>query len=543
MGHASLIGQLQDQLRGVYDLQRLLARVSTGRATPRDLKFVGKTLQRLPKVKAALAARSSPLLQQLEVAIELCPELRAELDAALVDDCPLVARDGGIIRHGYHAELDSLRELALGGKQWLTQYQQQEQARTGIANLKLGFNKVFGFYIEITNSQRDKLPADYIRKQTLKNAERYITPELKEYEDRVLSAEEKAKELEYELFVKIRDQVAGAFQSLWTTADVLATLDALAALADVALRRDYCRPELVTGAVTEIDGGRHPVLDALQKPGTFVPNHTRMGETEDRLLIITGPNMAGKSTYIRQVALISIMAQMGSFVPARRARLGIADRVFARVGASDELSKGQSTFMVEMTETARILNTATEQSLVILDEIGRGTSTYDGLSLAWAIAEYLHDVIRCRALFATHYHELTDLATANEGISNLNVAVQERDRDVVFLHQIVPGAADKSYGIHVARLAGVPDTVNDRAEQLLQWLENSHHRVDSPVSAPARRDSNERFQLTLFEMNDHPLLDGIREFRIDEQSPVEALLQIRKWQQQLAEEQQPKRPR
>ncbi len=351
--HASLIGQLQDQLRGVFDLQRLLARVSTGRATPRDLKFVGKTLQRLPKIKAALAARRSPLLQQLEAAIDLCPELGGELDAALVDDCPLVAREGGMIKHGYHAELDSLRELSVGGKQWLSQYQQQEQARTGIASLKLGFNKVFGFYIEVTNSHRGKLPADYIRKQTLKNAERFITPELKDYEDRVLSADERAKELEYELFLKIRELVAAAFQRLWTTADVLATLDALAALADVALRRDYCRPELVTGAIVNIEGGRHPVLDAVHKPGTFVPNSTVMAETRDRLLIITGPNMAGKSTYIRQVALISIMAQMGSFVPARSARLGIADRVFARVGASDELSKGQSTFMVEMTETAQ----------------------------------------------------------------------------------------------------------------------------------------------------------------------------------------------
>ncbi len=544
VSQSSLIGQLQDELRGVYDLQRLLARVSTGRATPRDLKFIGKTLQRLPKIKAALTARHSHELQNLEQSIDLCVDLRSELDAALVDDCPLNARDGGMIRQGYNSELDTLRELAAGGKQWLNEYQQEQQARTGIPNLKLGFNKVFGFYLEITNSHRDKLPADYIRKQTLKNAERFITPELKEYEDRVLSAEEKAKDLEYDLFVKVRNQVTESFQKLWSTAEVLATLDALSALADVALRRNYCRPDLVTAAITEIEEGRHPVLDATNKPGTFVPNDARLGESNDRVLIITGPNMAGKSTYIRQVALITIMAQMGSFVPAKSARLGIADRVFARVGASDELSKGQSTFMVEMTETARILNTASEHSLVILDEIGRGTSTYDGLSLAWAIVEHLNDHLRCRTLFATHYHELTDLAETNEPISNLNVAVRERDGGIVFLHRIVAGAADKSYGIHVARLAGVPDSVNNRAQDILQWLEQTHHREDDQRrSITSKRPAQDRFQLTLFEMNDHPLLDNIRQFRIDEQSPVEALLQIRRWQQQLEEEKQPKQPR
>ncbi|MEX2026153.1 MAG: DNA mismatch repair protein MutS, partial [Pirellulaceae bacterium] len=368
-------------LRGVYDLERLLARVITARATPRDLGSVRRTLASLPAIKAKLTERKSRMLCELEASLDLCPELRAKLDAALVEDCPLTTRDGGFIRAAFNTDLDHLRELASGGKQWIASYQAQEIERTGIPSLKVGFNKVFGYYLEVTHTHGQKTPDHYIRKQTVKNAERYITPELKEYEEKVLSADEKAKDLEYDLFCQLRDLVAGCARRLQATAAVLAQLDVLASLAALARERGYCRPIIVEEPVLKIVDGRHPVVDAIATAGSFVPNDTTCGGDDGLILLITGPNMAGKSTYIRQVALITLLAQMGSFVPAREATIGIADRIFARVGASDELARGQSTFMVEMTETARILNLATPRSLVILDEIGRGTSTYDGVSL------------------------------------------------------------------------------------------------------------------------------------------------------------------
>ena len=411
---SALADHLHETLRKVYDVQRLLARVTTGRASPRDLSFLGRTLRALPGLKARLTARKSALLNQLEAEIDLCPDLRSRLDAGLADDCPLSSRDGGFIRDGYHEPLDALRELAHGGKQWIARYQAEESQRTGISTLKVGFNKVFGYYIEITNTHREKIPAEYIRKQTVKNAERYITPELKEYEEKVLTADEKSKELEYELFLELRDAVAAARRRMQATADVLAQLDVLVSLAELARQRNYCRPEVVEEPELKIIDGRHPVLDVIEPEGTFVPNDVAAGAADGTILLITGPNMAGKSTYIRQVALITLLAQIGSFVPAREARIGVADRIFARVGASDELARGQSTFMVEMTETARILNTATPRSLVILDEIGRGTSTYDGISLAWSVVEFLHEHVGCRTLFATHYHELTDLEKSLE---------------------------------------------------------------------------------------------------------------------------------
>jgi DNA mismatch repair protein MutS len=530
---------LRGELREVYDLQRLLTRVTTQRATPRDLQLVARTLDRLPQVQALVATRPSALLAGLAREIDLCPSLAAELRAGLADNCPLATREGGIIRQGYNSDLDQLRELASGGKEWLSAYQASEQARTGIPSLKIGFNRVFGFYLEVTNTHRDKVPPDYLRKQTLKNAERYITPELKEYEDKVLTADEKAKQLEYELFVALRELIGGSAKQLKATADVLAQLDVLASLAELARRQGYCRPTLVEEPVLDVRGARHPVLEVLEPQGTFVPNDTRIDEAQARILLITGPNMAGKSTYIRQVALVSIMAQMGSFVPAQRATIGIADRVFARIGASDELSRGQSTFMVEMTETARILNTATVRSLVVLDEIGRGTSTYDGVSLAWSIIEYLHDQIGCRTLFATHYHELTELAESLERVVNLNVAVREWKGDVVFLHQIVPGAADKSYGIHVAQLAGVPRSVNDRAAEILRHLESTHVQDNGQPTRSARRKQPKQLQLTLFETTEHPLLDEIRSFPIDETSPIDALHKIKAWQESLAGERKP----
>jgi DNA mismatch repair protein MutS len=573
---AALTAQLRESLRQIYDLQRLLARITTGRASPRDLSFVCHTLSCLPKVKAKLTGRASPLLQQIEARLDLCADVRGPLEMALADDCPLVARDGGFIRSGFRADLDELRSLMAGGKQWMAEYQAAEAKRTGIPSIKVGFNQVFGYYLEITHTHRDRVPTEYIRKQTLKNAERYITPQLKEYEERVLSAEQKAKDLEFELFLQLRELVTRAANRLQATADALAELDVLAAFAELARSRNYVRPTMVVESILDIDGGRHPVLDITEPDGTFVPNGVQCGarseerrarsEEQDALaedsllvprpsiLLITGPNMAGKSTYIRQTALLVLMAQMGSFVPARRATIGVADRIFARVGASDELARGQSTFMVEMTETARILNTATRHSLVILDEIGRGTSTYDGISLAWSIIEHIHESIGCRTLFATHYHELTDLEGPLPGVRNLNVAVKEWEDHVVFLHEIVPGAADKSYGIHVAQLAGVPRSVNQRAREVLHWLESQHDAADQSAKSNAgdltpqprtprtaspngHRDSTcTRWQMTLFGLEEHPLLDEIRAIKLDELSPLEAFELLRNWRQRLVEE-------
>ena len=568
-GEATLAKELREALRATYDMQRLLARVTTGRATPRDLSFIARTLGCLPKLKAKLTGRRAARLQQLETRIDLCGDVRSQLETALADDCPLTTRDGGYIRSGFHTQLDEQRELMQGGKQWMANYQARAMEETGIPNIKVGFNKVFGYYLEVTHAHREKVPAEFIRKQTLKNAERYITPELKEYEEKVLAAEERALALEYEIFTNLRDTVAAAAARLQATAVALAEVDVLASLAELARSRNYVRPQVVDEPVLDIVDGRHPVLDITEPEGTFVPNGVSCAANVDcglqnaeskedsdsairnqnsAILLITGPNMAGKSTYIRQVALITLMGQMGSFVPARAATIGIADRIFARVGASDDLSRGRSTFMVEMTETARILNTATDRSLVILDEIGRGTSTYDGLSLAWAVVEHLHDQIGCRTLFATHYHELTDLADILDGVANLNVAVKEWEGEVVFLHQIVPGAADQSYGIHVAQLAGVPREVNERAQQILTELEQQHgglkseggssqddvsRRLDAPHQH--KPTNGQSLQLTLFETADHPLLETIRATDLNSLTPLEVQQLVREWQEQLSE--------
>ena len=538
LGEASLSADLRETLRSVYDVERLLARVATGRASPRDLSFLGRTLRCLPAVKAKMTARKSRLLNHLESEIDLCVDFRGKLDAALTDDCPLSSRDGGFIRQGYNAQLDSLRELARGGKQWIAGYQADQTKQTGIPNLKVGFNKVFGYYLEVTNAHRDKVPDSYFRKQTIKNAERYITPELKEYEEKVLTADDKAKELECELFLELRLTAAASRSRMQSTAAVLAQIDVLTGLAELARQRNYCRPQIVDEPVLRIVDGRHPVLDVIQQDGTFVPNDTQAGGDSGTILLITGPNMSGKSTYIRQVALIALMTQIGSFVPAGQATIGITDRIFARVGASDELSRGQSTFMVEMTETARILNTATRRSLVILDEIGRGTSTYDGISLAWSTVEHLHEKIGCRTLFATHYHELTNLEKSLDKVKNLNVAVREWQDEVVFLHKIVEGAADKSYGIHVARLAGVPREVVERSKDILAQLEDEHLDAHgrAKIARRGEKRSSGQIQLTLFGPSDHPLLDDVREVDLDQTTPLAALQLIKKWQETLAAE-------
>jgi DNA mismatch repair protein MutS len=506
---------LRQTLGEAHDLERLAARVGTGRATPRDLAALARTLSLLPKIKARLTLRPSRRLAELEAALELCPEVRQAIESALVPDPPLAIKEGGLIREGYHPDLDELREIAKGGKTWIARFQAEQIRRTGINGLKVGFNKVFGYYIEITHAQGAKVPADYIRKQTVKNAERYITPELKEYEDKVLRAEDRACELEYELFTTLRDRVAADSPRLVQAGAVLAQVDVLASLAELATLHGYCRPEIVAEPVLEIDQGRHPVLDAILPAGEFVPNDVALGPEKGSILLITGPNMAGKSTYIRQVALAVILAQIGSYVPARRARIGVADRLFARVGATDELSRGQSTFMVEMTETANILHNATPRSLVILDEIGRGTSTFDGVSLAWAITEHIHDHVGCRTLFATHYHELVELEKSKPRLRNANVAVKEDADDVIFLHRIIPGGADQSYGIHVARLAGLPGSVLDRARTILAFLEKQH-RPESGANPTAstsplpRVKTARALQSSLFAALPDPLLNELR---------------------------------
>ncbi len=532
--------ELRAQLGDVYDIERLLARVTTGRASPRDLSSIERSRTSLPGIKGLLDGRKSEMLQTLHGDLDLCTDLQKLLNEALSEDCPMAVREGGFLRPGFNEQLDRLRELAVGGKQWIARYQAEEIEKSGIANLKVGFNKVFGYYIEITNAHKDRVPPYYVRKQTLKNAERYITPELKEYEEKVLSADEKAKELEYELFLDLRDAVHAAARRLQRSANVLAHVDVLVAFAELARDRNYCRPRMVPEHVLNIVDGRHPVLDILEPEGTFVPNDSVAAPEEGMIQLITGPNMAGKSTYIRQVALLTLMSQMGSFIPASRATIGIADRIFARVGASDELSKGQSTFMVEMTETARILNTATRRSLVILDEIGRGTSTYDGVSLAWAIIEHMHDHIGARTFFATHYHELTDLESSLSSVSNLNVSVKEWDDSVVFLHKIVAGPADKSYGIHVARLAGVPVEVNERAKQILAHLEDEHLDEEGRPKIRAQQVKRPRsdIQLTLFAAAEHPLLDEIRQMDVNQLTPFDALKQIQQWQEVLADTKQ-----
>jgi len=534
---AVLCQEIQELLKKTYDLQRLTARIATGRAGPRDLSCLEGTLGILPRLKARIAGRRTELVRRLESTIDLCDDIRGDIAGILVDDPPLAASDGGMIRTGYSAALDELRDLARGGKEWIAKYQATEIERTGIANLKVGFNRVFGYYLEVTAAQADKVPPEYIRKQTLKNQERYITPELKEHEERVLRSEQQSISLEQEIFTALRERVAKHGRRLQTTSEVLAQIDLLVSFAILAMRGNYCRPELLDEAVLEIVDGRHPVLDRILPAGEFVPNDIRLGGESGLIQLITGPNMAGKSTYIRQAALLTILAQMGSFVPARSARIGVADRIFARVGASDELGRGQSTFMVEMTETARILNAATGRSLVILDEIGRGTSTYDGISLAWSVTEYLHDRIGCRTLFATHYHELTELTQTLAQARNWNVAVREEDLNVIFLHKIVEGTADKSYGIHVARLAGIPQDVVDRARTILSTLESDHMdeagHTRIPERSRSKRPASREKQLSLFESPPHPLLETIKGIDLNQMTPLKALETLHEMQTSL----------
>ncbi|MDH3734433.1 MAG: DNA mismatch repair protein MutS [Gemmatimonadota bacterium] len=485
--------EIRERLGQIRDLERLAARISTGSVNPRELLGLGRSLEALPAVAEALVDLRAGEARRIAQGFDALEDLRDRVISVVEDDPPLTLKDGGVIRRGHSAELDDLRDLRESAVDFIAAMQARERESTGIDSLKVGFNKVFGYYLEVTKANSDRVPDDYTRKQTLTNAERYITPELKEWESKVLGAEDEIVRLETRLFQGLRDEIAGGVERIQRTAKRVAELDVCAGLADVARRESYVRPEIVTAPELEIEGGRHPVVETTVARETFVPNDTVLDEGL-RVMIVTGPNMAGKSTVLRQVGLIALMAQMGSFVPADRARVGLCDRVFTRVGASDSLASGMSTFMVEMTETATILNGATERSLVLLDEIGRGTSTYDGVSIAWAVTEHLHG-LGARTVFATHYHELVGLADTLERAAPFNVAVKERGSDIVFLHRLEAGGSDRSYGVHVARLAGIPGDVVRRAARILKELEAGPWGVGGRGAGLAERT---RDQLSLF---------------------------------------------
>ena len=517
-GDPFALNETVETLGVVRDLERITGRLNLGTANARDLAALAVSLEILPGLKALLEEFDVPLLREIENQIVPLPELAEEITRALNDELPLTITDGGVIRTGYHAGLDELRKAATEGKSWLANIQSREQERTGIKSLKVKYNNVFGYYIEVSKSNLALVPEDYTRKQTLVNAERFITPELKELESKILGAEEKSKALELEIFQQLRTMALQHTLEIQNTARVIAVLDVLCSFAECARQRRYIRPEITNDDRLYITGGRHPVLELNMQSENFVPNDCLLDGDCNRIMLITGPNMAGKSTYIRQTALLTVMAQIGSFIPATRAEVGLVDRIFTRVGAADDLARGQSTFMVEMVETANILNYATPRSLVILDEIGRGTSTFDGLSIAWAVAEYLHDDAhcRCRTQFATHYHELTQLAEEKRGVNNYNIAVREYGDKIIFLRQIVPGATDRSYGIHVAQLAGLPKAVIKRAGAILNDLESSsgssrtsqikesnlgeiasRQRVRKMPLTP-KKDDDDTFQMRLF---------------------------------------------
>ena len=479
------LSEIREVLGVVRDLERIIGRLNVGSANGRDLIALSNGLVTIPDLKILLSDYQTELIKSYNSKISHFPELTELIQNAIHDEPPITLTDGGIIRDGYNEQLDEFRSASREGKTWIAALQTKEQERTGIKSLKIRYNKVFGYYIEITKSNLDMIPEDYIRKQTLVNAERFITPELKEVESKVLGADDKAKSLEYEIFQKVRDKTVEYTDRIRESAAAIAGIDVLTCLAETARINNYQRPHITDNDIIKINAGRHPVLDATMTDERFVPNDTIIDAEENKIMIITGPNMAGKSTYIRQVALLVLMSQIGSFIPADEAEIGIVDRIFTRVGAADDLARGQSTFMVEMVETANILTHATNKSLIILDEIGRGTSTFDGLSIAWAVAEYIHNTPKSRAktLFATHYHELTEMALTCKGVKNYNVAVKEYGDDVVFLRQIIPGAADKSYGIYVAKLAGLPNKVVSRAKEILGNLENNAIAEGQPTLA------------------------------------------------------------
>ncbi|MBN2455801.1 MAG: DNA mismatch repair protein MutS [Sedimentisphaerales bacterium] len=508
-------------LVSLSDTERIAARISTSRATPRDFIALAATLCRIPQMRSVLQSCSADLLLNLAQRSDSIDELAEYLEAAIKPDCPSHLRDGGVVKEGFNAELDQLSTFSKNGQSWLGSYQRKQIEKTGIKNLKIGFNNVFGYYIEVNHSAAEKVPADYVRKQTIKNAERYITEELKKYESQALDAAERALQLEQQLFQDILNHAAQYISRLQNLAEVVARCDCLAGLAYLAKRHNYIRPEINQSCELFISEGKHPVL-AQTLGEQFVPNDIELGEDKGDVLVITGPNMSGKSTYIRQVALLVLMAQTGSFIPAKQARIGLVDRIFTRVGASDELVRGRSTFMVEMTETANIINNATDRSLVIADEVGRGTSTYDGLALAWAITEHIATKLKCRTLFATHYHELTELAELFANIKNCNVAVREWMDEVVFLYKILPGGTDKSYGIHVAKLAGIPKSITQRSKEILSELESTF-RKEAAGEHLARHKTKQADADTLFVQKHKSVIDNLSGVDIDNLTPIEAI--------------------
>jgi DNA mismatch repair protein MutS len=528
LGDALIRAAMREALDGVRDVERLAGKTAAGRASPRELRALGDSVARLPAVQSALErARAAALLKndgafdKYNTAWDGCGDLCEEILCTLVDRPPVVIGDESSVREGVDASLDEWRSLRDGGKDAIARIQSEERARTGINSLKVGYNKVFGYFIEVTNSYLHLVPSDYQRRQTLAGAERYVTPSLKEYEERVLTAAERVEERERELFELLRSKVGSQVGRLQSVAQIVAELDVLASLAEVAARESYVRPELTDDFSLEISAGRHPVVERMMPREKFIPNDVTL--TEDaRMIILTGPNMAGKSTVLRQVGLIVLMAQVGSFVPASKARIGVVDRLFTRVGASDNLVRGQSTFMVEMSETSAILHTATRRSLVLLDEIGRGTSTYDGISIAWSVSEHLHDAVGCKTIFATHYHELTQLADILVAVRNYNVQVREVGDQVLFLHRLQPGGADRSYGIEVGRLAGLPPAVLKRATELLKLLEAEQIVPRSGRAAQVRTSATDD-QLALFGVMTHPVVQQLRKVEPNTMTPIQAL--------------------
>jgi len=533
--------EMREALEGIYDLERLNGRISLGRANARDLVALKSSIRRLPAIKEKLASCASNLLADISVRLDTLQDLAQLIDEAICEEPPLSIKEGGLIKEGYNKALDRLIAVTRDGKAWIAELAASEQKRTGISNLKVGFNRVFGYYIEVSKANLRLVPPDYIRKQTLVNGERYVTEALKEYEEMVLGAEEKRSNLEYEIFEQIRERVARENQRIKQTAGLIGELDALVGLAETAQLNHYTRPEVNAGGVIEIVDGRHPVIEQTVKDEDFVPNDIHLDDKEHQLLIITGPNMAGKSTVLRQTALTVLMAQMGSFVPASKTSIGMVDRIFTRVGATDDLARGQSTFMVEMNETANMLRHATSKSRVILDEIGRGTSTYDGLSIAWAVAESLHDRENkgVRTLFATHYHELTELISTKARVKNFNIAVKEWNDQIIFLRKLVPGGTSRSYGIQVAQIAGVPEEVIQRAREILGNLEGEDlDEMGRPrlACSPGKKGNEGSRQLHLFGAQEERLRKWVREMDISSMTPLEALIQLNKMKAYLDEQ-------
>lgn len=517
-------------LANIGDLERLIAKICTGRANPREVVALKAMLSHISNLKTQTSQVQSQTLKKIHQTLHPLQSVITTISSALVDDPPLSLADGGAFKKGYNADLDELRDIILNGKTWIANLQTSEREKTGIPSLKVNFNNVFGYYIEVTNTHKSKVPPHYIRKQTVANAERFITPELKEYEEKILHAEEKILALETTLFNDLRLEIAHHTDEIQENARLVAMLDCFTSLADVAVDYEYVCPEVTEETTIEIIDGRHPVIERLLPPGeTYTPNNTLVNNEEHQIMIITGPNMSGKSSYLRQVGLIVLLAQIGSFVPAKKARIGIVDRIYTRVGASDNIASGESTFLVEMHEAANIVNTATPKSLILLDEVGRGTSTFDGISIAWALTEYIHNHLGAKTLFATHYHELNELAELFPRIKNLKVEVREYGDKVIFLHKVTPGFADHSYGIQVAQMAGLPEEVTERAKKILKNLEGSELTVHGEKTENARvkgRIGAGEMQMTLFEMKDDTLREELKKIDIDTLTPLEALQKL-----------------